>query len=38
MTVASDGENELVYEAGSKYLRLPPLYYFLGSLFFAGKL
>jgi hypothetical protein len=38
MTVVTDRENQVVYEAGSKYLRLPPLYYFLGSLFFTGKL
>ena len=36
--VATDGEDKLEYEEGSKYLRLPPLYYFLGSLFFEGKL
>jgi hypothetical protein len=36
--VATDGEDKLEYEEGSKYLRLPPLYYFLGSLFFDGKL
>ena len=36
--VATDRENKLEYEAESKYLRLPPLYYFLGWLFFEGKL
>lgn len=30
--------DRLEYEAGSKYLRLPPLYYFIGDLFFSGKL
>jgi len=36
--VATDRENKVEFEEGSKYLRLPPLYYFLGSLFFDGKL
>jgi hypothetical protein len=36
--IATDRTNKMEYEAESKYLRLPPLYYFLGSLFFEGKL
>ena len=38
LTLATDGTEQMTYEAQSKYLRLPPLYYFLGSLFFEGKL
>jgi hypothetical protein len=38
MIIATDRENKLEYESDSKYLRLPPLYYFLGWLFFEGKL
>ena len=36
--IVTDSKNKLEYEADSKYLRLPPLYYFLGWLFFDGKL
>ena len=36
--VATDGEDKLEYEEDSKYLRLPPLFYFLGWMFFEGKL
>jgi len=38
LVIATDRENRMEYKAGSKYLRLPPLFYFLGSLFFEGKL
>jgi hypothetical protein len=38
IVIVTDIENQMEYEANSKYLRLPPLYYFLGSLFFEGKL
>jgi hypothetical protein len=38
ITVATDRTNQREYGTDSKYLRLPPLYYFLGSLFFEGKL
>lgn len=38
MVIATDRTNQKEYETGSKYLRLPPLYYFLGMLFFDGKL
>jgi hypothetical protein len=38
VVIATDRTDTMAYEAGSKYLRLPPLYYFLGSLFFEGKL
>ena len=34
IVVAADRTNRHEYQAGSKYLRLPPLYHFLGSLFF----
>lgn len=37
-TIATDTIDRLEYAADSKYLRLPPLYFFLGSLFFQGKL
>jgi len=36
--IATDTTHKTEYEAGSKYLRLPPHYHFLGSLFFEGKL
>jgi hypothetical protein len=38
ITTAIYADERLEYEADSKYLRLPPLYYFIGSLFFDGKL
>ena len=38
VVIATDGETRTEYEAGSRYLRLPSLYYFLGTLFFEGKL
>jgi hypothetical protein len=38
VVIATDTKNQMQYEVGSKYLRLPSLYYFLGSLFFEGKL
>ncbi|MEZ4662387.1 MAG: hypothetical protein R2911_32960 [Caldilineaceae bacterium] len=36
--VATDRENQSEFGVDSKYLRFPLLYYFLGSLFFEGKL
>jgi hypothetical protein len=38
LVIATDTETRTEHKAGSKYLRLPPLFYFLGSLFFEGKL
>jgi cellobiose phosphorylase len=38
LVIATDGETQIEYKAKSRYLRLPPLYYFLGTLFFEGKL
>ena len=38
IVIATDEETRMEYKAGSPYLRLPPLYYFLGTLFFEGKL
>lgn len=38
VVIATDRTATIEYEVDSKYLRLPPLYYFLGALFFEGKL
>ncbi|MBI9050795.1 MAG: hypothetical protein JEZ00_15350 [Anaerolineaceae bacterium] len=38
IVVASNTKTTLKFPAGSKYLRLPPLFYFIGHLFFEGQL
>lgn len=37
VVVATDTAEDLVYEPESKYLRLPPLYYFMGAWFFEDQ-
>lgn len=38
LTIAEYDDERIEFELNSKYLQLPPLYYFIGTLFFDGKL